>query len=134
MKTEYIFAPSCDNGRFEYPKKSSNDPIRQVGAVLITKDGGYYHGFNFIRDLHSLRPSTINPISDFVWKKNRPLGRLLADHAEKSAILEAVLDGQVDFSEAVLYVSLEPCSVCRQIIEAAGIKKVVFAEYYVPST
>lgn len=132
--TDYIFDPSCNNGRFEYPKSNSNDPIRQVGAVLLTADGGYYHGYNFIRDLHSIRPNQVNHVSEYIWKTNRELGRLLASHAEETAILEAILDGQTDFSEAVLYCSLEPCCHCRKIIELAGIKKVVFAEHYVPST
>lgn len=132
--TDYIFDPSCDKGHFTFAKQCSNDPIRQVAAILEFPDGMFYSGFNWIRDLDTVRFGQPNPISDFVWIKNRSLGRLLASHAEHTAILEAVLDGQTDFSESVLYVSLEPCCNCRKIIETAGIKTVYFAEHYVPST
>lgn len=131
--TEYIFDPSIDDGQFDFAKHVSNDPIRQVGSVLVFDSGDYYVGFNFIRNLTHLHGGHVNPVSDYIWKKNRALGRLLASHAEETAVLEAVLDGQTDFSTAVLYVSLDPCKNCRSIIEAAGIQKVIFSEHYIPS-
>jgi deoxycytidylate deaminase len=131
--TNYVYDPTLNHPMFSIAYKKSNDPIRQVAAVLLTSRGNEYLGYNNIPDLLQYRHN-LNTVSDYIWKTNRALGRLVVLHAEHTAILEAVLDGETDFSESILYVSLSPCSHCRQIIETAGIKTVFFAEHYVPST
>jgi len=130
--TNYILDPDIDPEYFHLGLMCSNDPIRKVAALLVFPDT-QYTGFNFIRDLNAVRDGQPNPISKYIWTTNRALGRLLANHAEHTAILEAVLDGKEDFNESILYVSLAPCDHCRKIIEAAGIPTVVFVEYYVPT-
>ena len=132
--TIYIYDPGLTNHELlEIAKKFSRDPVRKVGAILLFPDGSYYYGFNYIENLNDLEPGDGNHVAEYIWKKNRNLGRLIANHAERTSVWEAVMDGKTDFTEASMLVSLAPCDHCRQIIETAGIKTVMFAEYYVPT-
>lgn len=128
--TSYVYNPSVsDSYAWEFLFADSLDPVRQVGAILIFPSGQMYFGTNHMEGLSS-RTGTV---ADYIWKTNRTLGRILATHAEQAAILNAVLDGVEDFSEAALIVSLEPCARCRELIEAAGIKEVFYYEHYTQS-
>jgi deoxycytidylate deaminase len=115
---------------WEFLYAESGDSVRQVAAILMFPNGKMFFGVNGLQGLCS----RTGQIADYVWKKNRPLGRILATHAEAEAIRQAVLAGVEDFSESTLVCTLEPCGRCRELIEAAGIKEVFYAEQYVPST
>lgn len=101
---------------------NSNDPIRQVDAGLVVKNN-IYVGTNQIPDITEDNP---------IWG-NREAVRILATHAEVNAVRAALADGVTDFSQAVLYVSLHPCSNCLSMIRALGISHVFYNEEYIPS-
>lgn len=100
----------------------SNDPVRQVTAFVLV-DNAVYIGQNHIPSLFDDNP---------VWN-NRRAARLLVTHAEVDAIRCALDKGVTDFSDAILYTSLEPCSHCRELAESLGIKQIYFHTKYVPS-
>lgn len=128
--TTYTHRPSIvDSFSWEFLYAESGDSVRQVAAILLFPNGKMFFGVNGLQGLCSRE----GKIADYVWKTNRPLGRVLATHAEAEAIRNAVLSGVEDFSEATLICTLEPCSRCRELIEAAGIPEVFYAEQYTSS-
>lgn len=50
-------------------------------------------------------------------------------HAEQNVLLQAARHG-VSAREGVLYITNAPCSICAKMIINAGIKEVVFCDYY----
>lgn len=50
-------------------------------------------------------------------------------HAEQNAFLQAAKHG-VNLSEATLYITVQPCSICAKMIINAGIRKTVIAGDY----
>jgi tRNA(Arg) A34 adenosine deaminase TadA len=100
----------------------SNDPVRQVSAFVLV-DNAVYVGQNHIPFLFDDNP---------VWK-NRRAARILVTHAEVDAIRCALDKGVTDFSNAILYTSLEPCSQCRELAQSLGIKQIYFHTKYIPS-
>jgi deoxycytidylate deaminase len=100
----------------------SNDPVRQVSAFVLV-DNAVYVGQNHIPFLFDDNP---------VWK-NRRAARILVTHAEVDAIRCALDKGVTDFSNAILYTSLEPCTDCRELAESLGIKQIYFCNEYIPS-
>lgn len=128
--TVYHYKPEIvDSYTWDLLFAESGDPVRQVAAILLFPNGNIFYGWNNLQGLSS-RTGTV---ADYIWKTNRNLGRILATHAEQSVILNAVLGGVQDFSEAVLIVTLEPCSRCRELIEVTGIKEVFYYEKYTQS-
>lgn len=129
--TSYKYNPDIMNSfSWEFLFAESGDSVRQVAAILLFPNGQMYFGVNGMQGLCS----RTGKVADYVWKTNRPLGRILATHAEAEAIRNAVLSGVEDFSDATLICTLEPCCRCRELIETAGIKEVFYAEKYTPST
>ena len=100
----------------------SNDPVRPVSAFVVV-NGEAYIGQNHIPGLWSDNP---------IWKNRRAV-RILVTHAEVDAIRCALNNGVTDFSQAVLYSSLEPCSQCRELAESLGIAQIYYHTKYVPS-
>ena len=99
-----------------------NDPVRQVSAFVVVK-GEAYIGVNHIPDIWN---------DNHVWM-NRKAARILVTHAEVDAIRCALRNGIEDFSDAVLYTSLEPCAQCRELAQSLGIKQIYFHTKYIPS-
>ncbi|MCP3660132.1 MAG: dCMP deaminase family protein [Bacteroidetes bacterium] len=56
-------------------------------------------------------------------------GCSLALHAEQNAIIFAYKNN-IDLNLSTLYVTLSPCLNCARLIFGAGIKKVIFLDYY----
>lgn len=50
-------------------------------------------------------------------------------HAEQNAILFAARNG-ISINGSTLYVTTEPCIDCAKFIEASGIKKVIYRDFY----
>ena len=100
----------------------TNDPVRPVSAFVVV-NGEVYIGQNHIPDLWNDNP---------IWKNRRAV-RLLVTHAEVDAIRCALKNGVTDFSDAILYTSLEPCSQCRELAQSLGITQIYFHTKYVPS-
>jgi tRNA(Arg) A34 adenosine deaminase TadA len=100
----------------------SNDPVRQVSAFVLVNNAVYV-GQNHIPFLFDDNP---------VWK-NRAAARILVTHAEVDAIRCALDKGVTDFSSAILYTSLEPCSQCRELAQSLGISQIYYCKDYIPS-
>jgi tRNA(Arg) A34 adenosine deaminase TadA len=100
----------------------SNDPVRQVSAFVLVNNAVYV-GQNHIPFLFDDNP---------VWK-NRAAARILVTHAEVDAIRCALDKGVTDFSSAILYTSLEPCSQCRELAQSLGISQIYYCNDYIPS-
>jgi tRNA(Arg) A34 adenosine deaminase TadA len=100
----------------------SNDPVRQVSAFVLVNNAVYV-GQNHIPFLFDDNP---------VWK-NRAAARILVTHAEVDAIRCALDKGVTDFSNAILYTSLEPCSQCRELAQSLGISQIYYCKDYIPS-
>jgi tRNA(Arg) A34 adenosine deaminase TadA len=100
----------------------SNDPVRQVSAFILVNNAVYV-GQNHIPFLFDDNP---------VWK-NRAAARILVTHAEVDAIRCALDKGVTDFSSAILYTSLEPCSQCRELAQSLGISQIYYCKDYIPS-
>lgn len=50
-------------------------------------------------------------------------------HAEANAIVQAAMNG-VSVKEAAIYTTASPCWPCFKLIANAGLKKIVFGEFY----
>ncbi len=50
-------------------------------------------------------------------------------HAEQNAVIQAALFG-ISIDGSTIYVTNHPCSVCTKILINAGIKEIVYDEYY----
>lgn len=100
---------------------SGNDPLRKVSASLIV-GGDVYGGVNEIPGIDEDNP---------IWQ-NREAVRVLATHAEVDAIRSAIASGVVDFSDAVLFVTIHPCKQCLRLIRAIGVTHVFYNEEYIP--
>ena len=96
----------------------SPDPKYKVGAVIVSLDKHIlatgYNGF-----VAGYDESVID------WS-NREVLRPYIIHAEVNAILHAY----TKLKDAVLYVTLSPCSECIKLVATAGIKQIVFKEAY----
>ena len=94
---------------------------RKVGAVIVTPHQVMLGGWN------GTPPGWDNCCEDDVG------GRLVTKssviHAEVNCMLKAAKEG-VSVVGSTLYVTLEPCLACAAMISAAGIKRVVYSEYY----
>lgn len=100
----------------------SNDPVRQVSAFVVVNNEAYI-GQNHIPDIWN---------DNDIWMNRRAV-RILVTHAEVDAIRCALRNGVTDFSDAVLYTSLEPCQQCRELAQAIGIERIYYCHEYVPS-
>jgi dCMP deaminase len=61
-------------------------------------------------------------------------GDCICIHAEQNAIIQDAYQGGAALAGSTLYITLEPCISCSKVIINAGIKRVVFANYYEHST
>lgn len=123
--TRFDFDPGVlEDAQLRKAIRLSCDPIRQVGAVLLV-GGRAFLGANVIA------PELAAVID---WN-DRPLVRTVVRHAEVSAILSALSSGiqTLDFQDAVMLVSLEPCQTCSSLLRHFRIPHVLFGEYYIPS-
>jgi len=103
----------------------ARDPVRSVVAVILLNgvDVPYYIGINYLPEGALTRDGV-----------PRELVRVMAVHAEKDAIIQALKHH--DYTElegATMYVSLEPCVDCRNLMKLFKISDCYFSDYYVPS-
>jgi len=84
----------------------------KVGAVVVTKSGKQYTGFNL---------NAINPCAACEGEDGRTLPDVI--HAEDHAL------GFVDDGDgSVIYVTRQPCINCARLITAAGISAVYYRD------
>ena len=91
---------------------------RQVGALLV-KDGA------IISDGFNGTPSGFENICEDENNVSKPY----VLHAEANAITKVAQSNNSSL-DATLYVTTSPCIECSKLIIQAGIKRVVFGEYY----
>lgn len=112
----------------EQEARKSPDWWRQIGAVVIAKDGQRLTAHNrpLPQDDYSLGAFG-DPRSNFDYGQSVELTTAL--HAEAALIAEAAKRG-LALNGASIYVSTFPCPVCAKSLAAAGIKKVYYNQGY----
>lgn len=87
---------------------NSLDPNSKTGACIVSKDG----------EVISIGWNAMPPIGKFPWEregKEENTKYPYVVHAERMAIYNAIMDGQVEKLEnASIYVNLFPCNQCMQ--------------------
>jgi len=124
--------PDWDNYFLEITnvvKKRSTCLRRQVGALIVKDNHILATGYNGV-------PSKITHCSEtgcLREKLNVPSGQrhelCRGLHAEQNAIIQAAHHG-TSINGATIYTNTKPCSICTKMIINAGIKRIVFEEYY----
>ena len=99
---------------------------KKVGAVITKKTRVVSSGYN--------GPPSRTYNCDVQWPnegcpRTKKGGCLLALHAELNAIIFAYKNN-IDLKDTTLYITLSPCLYCARLIFSAGIKRVVFLDYY----
>jgi len=98
--------------------KTSEDPYRKVGAVVLNEDGRILStGYNGL-----IQNKQVNHI---FWK-NRDKRRSYMIHAEANAL--SCISRYTN--PYLMYVTLLPCGYCANLIACYGIKHVVYLEEY----
>jgi dCMP deaminase len=98
--------------------RSSDDPDRQVAALLFDQTGGL---------IGSAANGFITPPSDKdELRKNRSFGQkyFWIEHAERRVILQSLRAG-FSLESATIVASLFPCADCARVIAQSGIKTVI---------
>ncbi|MGL4364104.1 MAG: deoxycytidylate deaminase [Bacteroidales bacterium] len=91
---------------------------RQVGAIIVKNR-------SIISDGYNGTPSGFENTCEDENNKTKPY----VLHAEANAITK-VAKSNNSSEDATLYVTSSPCLECAKLIIQAGIKRVVFADYY----
>lgn len=110
-------------------KKRSTCLRRQVGALIVKNNHILATGYNGV-------PSKISHCSETGCLReqlNVPSGErhelCRGLHAEQNAIIQAAHHG-TSIKDSTLYTNTKPCSICTKMIVNAGIKRIVYEEYY----
>lgn len=93
----------------------SKDPSTQVGAVLVRDCDVLSTGYNGFPAGMIETPER--------WERPTKYGIVV--HAEENVILRAARNG-VSIKDAILYISLFPCSKCARVIANSGIQEIVY--------
>ncbi|MCX8083951.1 MAG: cytidine/deoxycytidylate deaminase family protein [Calditerrivibrio sp.] len=110
-------------------KERSTCIRRQVGAVIVKENHILATGYNGV-------PTGISHCSDVGCiraKLNVPSGQrhelCRGLHAEQNAIIQSAKYG-VCIDGSTIYTNTKPCSICSKMIINAGIREIVYQEYY----
>ncbi|MEF3255755.1 MAG: cytidine/deoxycytidylate deaminase family protein, partial [Deferribacterales bacterium] len=110
-------------------KERSTCIRREVGALIVKDRHILSTGYNGV-------PSGISHCSEVGClriKLNVPSGQrhelCRGLHAEQNAIIQAAKYG-VCIDGSQIYTNTKPCSICTKMIINAGIKEIVYLEYY----
>lgn len=111
-------------------KKRGQCLRREVGAVLVRNNQIISTGYNGTPKGHPHCDALGGCLRD---KLKVPSGQRFeisrAVHAEENAIAQAAENG-ISTKGATLYCTTYPCVMCMRIITNAGIKKIIYKEYY----
>jgi len=102
---------------------------RHVGAVLVKDKKILATGYNGAPSglQHCLDVGCLRELQSIPSGERHELCRGL--HAEQNAIIQAAYHG-VAVSEAILYCTNHPCTICSKMLINAGITRIVFEEGY----
>lgn len=133
-------------GELSYCKKKKvGTVIAKDGRILATGYNGTVSGFDNQCETYSTcitcngTGQLVFPLFDldtdnYICKKCNGTGKKLVTsqyviHAEQNALMFCAKNG-IPTDGTTMYITLSPCSTCAKLIVQAGIKKVVFLEYY----
>ena len=97
-------------------KKKVGAVIAKDGRILATGYNGTVSGFD-------------NTCETYDFIKDKLVTSPYVIHAEQNALMFCAKNG-IPTDGTTMYITLSPCSTCAKLIVQAGIKKVVFLEYY----
>lgn len=110
-------------------KERSTCLRRQVGAVIVKGNRVLATGYNGV-------PTGITHCSEvgcLRLKLNVPSGErhelCRGLHAEQNAIIQAAKYG-ININGSKIYTNTKPCSICTKMIINAGIKEIVYIDFY----
>lgn len=110
-------------------KKRSTCLRRQVGALIVKDNQILATGYNGV-PTKIAHPSEVGCLRE---KMNVPSGQMhelcRGLHAEQNAIIQAAKHG-VSIDGGTIYSNTKPCSICTKMIINAGIRKIIYEEYY----
>lgn len=96
----------------------------KVGCIIVSPNGQVIsHGWNGMPSGFDNCCEYVNPDTGLLKTKPEVI------HAESAALLKCAYIGS-QTKDATLYVTLSPCIDCAKLILQAGIKRVVFKDYY----
>ena len=107
--------------------KLSKAKRKQVGAVLLTKQGVTLTGYNgtptgLDNACEELKPQPFPNKPEYVTKPE-------VIHAELNCILKAAKEG-ISVIDSKIYVTLAPCIACSAMLVQCQVKEVVYQEDY----
>jgi dCMP deaminase len=110
-------------------KKRSTCLRRQVGAVIVQNNHIVATGYNGTpaKITHCSETGCLRDKLKVPSGERHELCRGL--HAEQNAIIQAANYG-VSLNGTTIYTNCKPCSICTKMIINAGIKKIVYREFY----
>jgi len=94
----------------------------KVGACLVTQSGVIIPGYNGL-------PKPLGNDLEYIDGEGEYLTKPEVVHAELNCILKAAKEG-ISCIGSTCYVTLAPCAQCASMLASAGVKEVVFGEYY----
>ena len=110
-------------------KKRSTCLRRQVGALIVKDNQILTTGYNGV-PTKIAHPYEVGCLRE---KLNVPSGQMhelcRGLHAEQNAIIQAAKHG-VSIDGGIIYCNTKPCSICTKMIINAGIRKIIYEEYY----
>lgn len=91
----------------------------QVGAAILTENGGLYCGFN----------GTLPGFTNCCEKEDGTTDESITSHAEQNSLYKMLKEG-VSAKGATIYITHSPCEQCCKMIISSGIKRVVYKTEY----
>lgn len=102
-----------DHAKLSYAKRL------QVGAAILTENGGLYCGFN----------GTLPGFSNNCELDDGSTDESITSHAEQNSLYKMLREG-VSAKGATMYVTYNPCPQCCKMIVSSGIRRVVYKNEY----
>jgi len=97
-------------------KKKVGAVIAKEGRILATGYNGTVSGFD-------------NQCETYDFLEDKLVTSQYVIHAEQNALMFCAKNG-IPTDGTTIYITLSPCSTCAKLIVQAGIKRVVFLEYW----
>ena len=97
-------------------KKKVGAVIAKEGRILATGYNGTVSGFD-------------NQCETYDFLEDKLVTSPYVIHAEQNALMFCAKNG-IPTNNTTMYITLSPCATCAKLLVQAGIKKVVFLEYY----
>lgn len=97
-------------------KKKVGAVIAKEGRILATGYNGTVSGFD-------------NQCETYDFLEDKLVTSPYVIHAEQNALMFCAKNG-IPTNNTTMYITLSPCATCAKLLVQAGIKKVVFLEYW----